>query len=643
MDISQIFSDDGLLSQSLTGFTSRLSQQKMAEAVALAIKTDDQLIVEAGTGTGKTFAYLIPALLANKKTIISTGTRALQDQLFFKDLPIIRKIMSNSTRVALLKGRANYLCHHRLEQNLTDGRFASREETHQLQLINEWTSTTHTGDISELTAVPEDSTLWSRVTSTTENCLGQECAFYKNCFVMKNRQTAMAADLVVVNHHLFFADVALQEEGFGELLPNTEVVIFDEAHQLPELVSQFFSIKLTGRQLIELARDIESEVFLAAPDLVELPSLCQHLIAGTQAFRMGLSVGLQRAPWPEQKSVAFQDSIDQIKRILNALETELKMAAVRSKGLESVWRRSHEIIERFDKLTGETPENTIHWFETHTHSFTIQLTPMVVSEQFNQFISSKKQSIIFTSATLTANNSFQIFSEQLGLNKTVKIQLESPFDYRKQALLYVPRHLPDPRITTYSQQLVSAAMPILELTEGRSFILCTSHRAVEEIASELNKTNQFELLIQGTLPKKNLLEKFIQTPRAILIGTGSFWQGVDVKGNALSCVIIDKLPFSSPDDPVLKARLQRLRQQGIDPFYSYQLPQAVLTLKQGIGRLIRDVYDHGILLIGDPRLVGSRYGSHFLRSLPSMRRTREIEVVRDFWHEKSLQSSSGIS
>jgi len=633
MNLVDVFSEDGLLSRSVPGFTPRLAQKKMAEAVELAIKTCDHLIVEAGTGTGKTFAYLIPALLSEKKTIISTGSRALQEQLFFKDLPIILKMLSSTLSVALLKGRANYLCHYRLEQSVTDGRFNSREEVHQLSLIREWSAATRKGDIAELNSIPEDSILWPLVTSTADNCLGQECAFFKNCFVVKARQAAMAADVVIVNHHLFFADMALQEDGFGELLPENDVVIFDEAHQLPELASQFFSIKLTSRQLFELARDIESEVLSSAADLADLQLFSKQLIMVTQNLRLDLAQGLQRAPWPVKKSDKLIDAILQVSKVLHSLENQLKVAAVRGKGLETVWRRVLVMIETFALLTGDTPENMIHWFETHTKSFTVQLTPMVIAKEFSALLEAKNQAVIFTSATLTANNNFQVFADALGLQQTIKIQLDSPFDYQKQAVLYVPRGLPDPRKIEYIPALVKAAMPILELTNGRAFFLSTSFRAMDQIFAELNETNDFQLFIQGSLPKKNLLEKFIQTPRAILIGTASFWQGVDVRGAALSCVIIDKLPFVSPDDPVLQARLQRLRQQGQDPFRVYQLPNAVLTLKQGVGRLIRDIEDKGILLIGDSRLVGARYGSVFLQSLPNMRRTRDIETVRAFWSE----------
>lgn len=631
MDLDSIFIEGGLLSQAVAGFTPRLSQKKMAEAVDAIIKTNGHLVVEAGTGTGKTFAYLIPAFLSGKKTIISTGSRALQEQLFFKDLPFVRQLLKSPLVVTLLKGRANYLCHYRLEQNILDGRFISREEIHQLSLVREWVSSTQSGDIAELTVVPEDASIWARVTSTIDNCLGQECPFVKNCFVVKARQSAMIADVVIVNHHLFFANMALQKDGFGELLPKNEVVIFDEAHQLPELISQFFSIKVSGRQLLELSRDINLEIATNAVDLVALPLLTQKLITIAHELRLALSPHIQRAPWPEIKSSALSQAIKQLHEILILIEGELKIAAVRTKGLENAWRRTLELIERYFLLFDDTPENMIHWFETHSQSFSVHLTPMLLAKEFIQFLAKKDQSIIFTSATLTANNRFDIFVQALGLKHAIQLQLDSPFDYQKQSILYVPRGLPDSRQPEYIAALVHAAIPVLELTNGRTFFLSTSHRALEEITRLLREKTHFHLLVQGSMPKKKLLEAFIHTPRAVLLGTGSFWQGVDVRGEALSCVIIDKLPFTAPDEPILQARLQQLRRQGEDPFYVYQLPQAVLLLKQGMGRLIRDAHDRGILLIGDSRLVGARYGNVFLRSLPVMPRTRNLEVVRDFW------------
>jgi ATP-dependent DNA helicase DinG len=631
-----ILGDDGLLKQAITGFKPRAAQQQMAEAIERSIQLDAKLVVEAGTGTGKTFAYLIPAFLSEKKTIISTGTKNLQDQLFLKDIPIIKQILSSTLKVVLLKGRSNYLCQYRLVNSKEDGRFASRQLAGQLQEIAEWSSRTNTGDIAELAHIPEDSGIWPFVTSTPDNCLNQDCDFYNDCHVVKARQNALAADIVVVNHHLFFADMALQEEGFGELLPGAELIIFDEAHHLPDIASQFFSTSLTGRQLTEFARDTEAEGLESAKDMAEIGGAAMQLQIAVQDLRSALGTDLRRMPWPETQSQTLKNAIELVKARLQRLDEILKPIAVRSKGLENCARRAAQLIARFHLVTGETPDDTVHWFETHLQSFTIQLTPMIVAEYFKKYLSIPKRSWIFTSATLTVNNSFQLFVDTMGLEKALHLQFKSPFDYQQQALLYVPRGLPDPKAKDYTEKLIEAAIPVLEATQGKAFLLFTSYKALELAAELLKKRVSYPLLLQGSMPKRDLIEKFKTLGNAILLGTSSFWYGVDVRGDALSCVIIDKLPFAAPDDPILQARIKMLRKQGIDPFSHVQLPQAVLTLKQGVGRLIRDVEDRGVLMICDPRLVGNRYGSVFLQSLPDMPRTRELQKVQDFFENNHL-------
>lgn len=628
---TDVLTEDGLLKKAISGFTPRDSQQQMADAIERTIEVNGQLVVEAGTGTGKTFAYLIPAFLSQKKTIISTGTKNLQDQLFFKDIPIIKKIFSLPNKIVLLKGRANYLCRYRLKNSNEDGRFISRQLIHQLQQVVEWSSATQTGDVAELTTIPEDSGIWPYVTSTVENCLNQDCEFYNDCHVVKARQHALTADIVVVNHHLFFADMALQEEGFGELLPGAEVVIFDEAHHLPEIASQFFSTTITGRQINELARDVDAEGLLHAKDMAEIGGACTLLQIAVQEMRNALGADLKRAPWPESPAKPLQNAIDQVKAKLKRLDEVLKPISMRSKGLENCSRRAIQLIERFNFLTGITPDDTIHWFETHLQSFTLQFTPMVVADYFKKYLAGKKRAWIFTSATMTVKNSFSLFVDSMGLDHAMKLQLKSPFDYQQQALLYLPRGLPDPRASHYTEKLIEAAIPVLEATQGKAFILFTSYRAMEFAATKLKDAIPFPILLQGTMPKRELIEQFKTLGNAVLLGTSSFWYGVDVRGDALSCVIIDKLPFAAPEDPILQARIRMLRKQGIDPFLNYQLPQAVLMLKQGVGRLIRDATDRGILMICDPRLVGNRYGETFLQSLPDMPRTRDLNKVKAFF------------
>jgi ATP-dependent DNA helicase DinG len=630
-----ILCEGGLLTHAIPSFTPRSAQQEMAAAIENAINHNAQLIVEAGTGTGKTFGYLVPILLAEKKTIISTGTKNLQDQLFFNDIPIIKKIMADefsiAPKVVLLKGRANYLCLHRMGTAREDGRFASRELVNELNTVYEWSAVTSQGDISELATISEDSAVWSYVTSTAENCLNQDCEFYQACHVMKARQQALTADIVIVNHHLFFADLALQEEGFGELLPGTDVVIFDEAHHLPDVASYFFSTVLSSRQLTELAHDCEAESAAGAQDMSQIDALSAELQRAVIAMRSALGTEQRSQPWPELLPQPLISAISHIKDILKDFAAVLKEAAVRSKGLENCWRRMAAITENFDKLTLNAPINTVHWYEIHTHSFTLHLTPLIVAEYFKKYLRDRNRTWIFTSATLTVKNNFNLFTDTLGLENTLQLQLKSPFNYAEQALLYAPRGMPDTRADNYIEAVIDAAIPVLEASQGKAFILFTSHRALERAAAYLGNRVPYTILRQGTKPKRQLIDEFKALGNAILLGTSSFWYGVDVRGDALSCVIIDKLPFAAPEDPILRAKIKMFREQGKDPFWSFQLPQAVLTLKQGAGRLIRDITDRGVLMICDPRLVGGRYGDVFLQSLPAMARTRDIDKVRDFF------------
>lgn len=633
MQISEFLDKDGLLSKIIPGFTPRESQKQMAEAITKAIELETSLVIEAGTGTGKTFSYLIPIFLSQKKTIISTGTKNLQDQLFFKDIPVIKQLFSFPRKIVLLKGRANYLCLYRLENNLQDGRFISRREVTQLHQIHEWSSLTTTGDIAELTDIPEESsTIWYHVTSTIDNCLNQDCEFYKKCFVVKARHEAKDADIVIVNHHLFFADLRLQETGFGELLPSADIVVFDEAHHLRELASIFFSSRISSRQLLELARDSEVEYSKMAKDMQTLRDASVDLQNAVREMRDHFGFDSKRSAWPETPIMKISESINAVKESLRILENHLKLAAERSKGLENCWRRTTQLISSFAVHTEEQHKDTVHWFETFSNGFSIHLTPMNVANQFKMHLAERKRTWIFTSATLTIQNSFHLFVESLGLEQSMQLQLGSPFDYKKQCLLYAPRGLPNPNASNYVEQMVDRIIPVLTITQGRAFILFTSYKALEEASALLKLQIPYPILVQGELSKRQLIEQFKQLGNAVLCGTSSFWYGVDVRGDSLSCVIIDKLPFSTPDEPVLKARIQMLRKQGLDPFIQYQLPNAVLILKQGAGRLIRDIEDRGILMICDPRMVGSRYGETFIRSLPPMSRTRDLKKVNEFFN-----------
>jgi ATP-dependent DNA helicase DinG len=633
--ITGLLGSDGPLAASLPGFSPRLEQQQMAEAVAAAIAGREHLVVEAGTGTGKTFAYLLPALQSRLKVIISTGTRHLQDQLYGKDLPVIRAAFNLPARVALLKGRANYLCWHRLETAAGDARKLNRGQLQELEQVRAWSGRTQGGDIAELGAVAEDSSIWPRVTSTVENCLGQECEHFQACFVVKARRAALEADVVVINHHLLFADMVLREEGFGELLPGADACIIDEAHQLPEVASLFFGTTLSSHQLRDLARDVRTEHLREAGDMQDLPAAAEQLEQLVPRLRLALGRAERRAPWSAvAQSGELQELLQQLATELQQLAEWLEYAAERGKGLDSCRQRARLLLQRLETLQDHAAGEYIHWFETQRTAFRLNLTPLDIAPAFSACLQGLANAWIFTSATLAiGNNDFSHFTGQLGLEDARLLQLESPFDYRNNALLYLPDDMPDPNQPAYVDAVVGCARDVLAASRGRAFLLFTSHAALQAAAAQLRDTLSWPLLVQGEAPRRELLARFRELGNAVLLGTSSFWEGVDVRGEALSCVIIDKLPFGSPGDPVLQARIEALRNQGGNPFMQHQLPAAVITLKQGIGRLIRDCADRGVLVVCDPRLRTRSYGRIFLNSLPAMPRTRSLDAVQDFFAE----------
>jgi ATP-dependent DNA helicase DinG len=649
--INEILGPAGPLSRHLSGFAPRAQQQAMAETVAQVLARDGLLIAEAGTGTGKTFAYLVPALLYSytqgKKVMISTGTKNLQDQLFHRDLPLLREALGIPVSVALLKGRANYLCPHRLA--LLEGRQLRAEQQDQLARIRTWLGRTERGDIAELTAVSEDAPIWPLVTSTTDNCLGSECPVFSDCFVNKARKDAQAAEVLVVNHHLFFADLALRDEGFGEVLPGVNAFIFDEAHQLPEVASNFFGVNLSGRQLLELGRDTLVELHAEAPDVDSVETGITKLEKAVRDFRLALGIDNQRAPWTNvSDDQALNNAADDLVAALSRLDEELEGLAERGKGLERCWRRCLELQARLaqflDGMEEDEGPGHIQWFETHSRGFVVHMTPLHVSDTFRNYIDQRRGAWVFTSATLAVADSFQHFARELGIEDAQAERWDSPFDFAHQALLYVPTELPQPNTPSYTPAVIEAALPVIRASGGRTFFLTTSYRALHQVAEQLAEHIDYPLLVQGSLPRGELLQRFRELGNAVLVGTSSFWEGVDVRGEALSCVIIDKLPFSSPGDPVLQARLDAMRSQGLNPFFDYQIPQAVITLKQGVGRLIRDVSDRGVLMICDPRLFGKGYGRTFRNSLPPMPVSRDLADVQAFFAgDAQAGASSGVA
>ena len=611
----------------------------MAEAILDAIERTGVLVAEAGTGTGKTFAYLVPALLAGGKVIVSTGTKTLQDQLFDRDLPAVREALASGTTAALLKGRANYVCLYRLARASSDARLATREEAVQLNHIVRFAKLSVTGDRADLAEVPEDAPVWAHASSTRENCLGQECPDYGDCFVMRARRNALAADVVVVNHHLFFADVVLRDEGIAELLPSCNTLIFDEAHQLPETARNFFGERISTSQLLEMARDARVELRAAggAAAAPEYDQLVTRLEKAARDVRLSLGEAGARLGWSQAMRLpGFADALEKLSQALEQLAAPLAAQAERSEGLASCERRIGEARAILARLRDDESGDEVRWVEALSHAALLHLTPLSSGELFRKQMADHPRSWIFTSATLAVGEDFSHFKRELGLDqaetRAEARRWSSPFDFARQALLYVPKGLPaDPNDPAFTEAVVQAALPVLQASAGRAFLLFTTLRALRRAHDLLRGRIDFPLLVQGTGSRSELLARFRSLGNAVLLGSQSFWEGVDVRGEALSLVVIDKLPFAPPDDPVLSARIEGLRERGGNPFTELQLPQAVLQLKQGAGRLIRDETDRGVLMLCDPRLVSRPYGRRIIQSLPPMKFTRNLADVEGFF------------
>lgn len=610
----------------------------MAEAIARAVEESRNLIAEAGTGTGKTFAYLVPAILSGKKVIISTGTKNLQDQLFNKDLPVIRKAIKKPFVAALLKGRSNYLCTYRLKNAFESTLGFNKEDAAALAKIRSWAQRTKIGDVSEMSEVAEADPIWYQATSSAENCLGQDCPDYAECFLVKARKKAQEAEILVVNHHLLCADWSIRDSGFGELLPDADVVIIDEAHQLADTASNFLGINIGGRQLNDLASDALVEYFKDATDIPALRTACEDLDHEVKDLRLAFGIELRRGEWHEiENNPKIAAGLTAVKEQLQRLNDQLELASVKTKGLESCFKRAEELLQQLKIVIDDDSGKWIRWYEVHKKTFTLSRTPLDIAAEFSSFMQRHQAVWIFTSATLSVAHKFDHFSNNLGLVDAASASWGSPFDYANQSLFYHPKGLPQPNDPEFIPLIMNFALPVLQASKGRAFFLFTSHRALKQAETLLKDKLDYPLLVQGSRPKGLLLEQFKAAGNAVLLGTSSFWEGVDVRGEALSCVIIDKLPFSSPGDPVLKARLNAMERQGRNPFFEHQLPAAVIALRQGIGRLIRDVKDRGVLMVCDPRLLKRSYGQIFLDSVPPMKRTRDIEDVRAFFQQETEQ------
>ena len=614
----------------------------MAKAIADAIAGQKTLIAEAGTGTGKTFAYLVPALLWGGKTVISTGTKNLQDQLYLRDIPTVRKALNAPVSVALLKGRANYLCHFHLERTLQNGRLTSREDVGFLREISRFIKTTSTGDKAELSKVPENASVWNLVTSTRDTCMGSECQYYNDCFVMKARKEAQQADVVVVNHHLFFADVALKDTGVAELLPSANTIIFDEAHQLPETATLFFGETVSTSQIIELCRDVLAEGLSHARDGADWSQLSGAVERAARDLRLTFPQdSVKLAAHQIAPSSPFFPALEAVQDELAAMIEVLEDQAQRAETLEQCRVRAVELAARLGAWTAGGEQATsdpdkVLWVEAYASSLQLHQTPLSIAPIFSKQREGPPRSWIFASATLAVKNDFNHYTAQMGMMNESARTWPSPFDYGNQGLLYVPNDMPQANAPGYTDAVIDAALPVIEAAGGRAFLLCTTIRAVNRAAERLREEFEqrglpFPLMVQGESGRTELLDRFRAAGNAVLIGSQSFWEGVDVRGEALSVVIIDKLPFAPPDDPVLAARIAALEKKGLNGFVHHQLPSAIINLKQGAGRLIRDETDRGVLMICDTRLITKPYGRRIWQSLPAFKRTRDLEQVRAFF------------
>lgn len=677
-------SDGGALAVKIEGFAPRGSQQQLSMAIAETVEDRAVLLAEAGTGTGKTFAYLVPALLSGLKTIVSTGTRALQDQLYHRDLPRVRDALGVGIKTSLLKGRANYLCKYRLEKSKGEPRFTSKDQITHFQRIVAWSGRTRMGDLAELDALPEDSPLLPMVTSTTDNCLGSECPFWDDCFVVQARQRAQAADVVVVNHHLLLADLALKQEGFGEILPGAQVFVVDEAHQLPELAAQFFGEGLSARPLVEVARDALAECKTTTGALAVLQAPARELEEAARDLRVAMEPLPPRGTrWRAMQEPGVFDALGALDDALCAFIDALAPLRESAPGFDSCHARAldnrarllrwappdfarrreaaddghgaqlhadlpmHEdVVEHeyehvdasqdSDDATPDPRAYDVRWYELSPRGFRLQRTPLDVSGPLRNHREQSRAAWVFTSATLAVAGGFDHLSVRLGLDAPRTLLAPSPFDWPHQALCYLPQRMPEPNSRDYTNAVIDAVRPVLEASGGRAFVLFASHRALRE-AAELLRGGPWPLFVQGEAPRSVLLQRFRDSGNGVLLGAASFREGVDVAGDALSVVVIDKLPFAAPDDPVFEARLDAIRREGGNPFRDEQLPQAVIALKQGVGRLIRTETDRGVLVLCDPRLIGKSYGRTFLDSLPPFARTRSLDDVRAFFHRPSTE------
>ena len=637
--IEEFFKSSGPLSLIVNNFHERQEQVDMAKIVNEAIEEKKSLIVEAGTGVGKTFAYLAPALMNGGKVVISTATKNLQEQLFFKDIPTIRDALKIPIDIKILKGRSSYICHLRMENALIEGQFLNKEDAKYIHEIKKISDHSNTGEISEFHNIPESSSIWPFVTSTKENCLGQDCEFYKSCFVVKARKEAITSEVVIVNHHLFFADFVLKDAELSEILPKADTVIFDEAHKVPEVASIFFGENVSTNQIIYLIQDMQKILSNQVKDKQKLVELAKFIVDKTNHLGSLFDSRNQRIGIEKIDNLnIFKEKIIDLTSELIKLCEFFGAYSDQDNDFKRLLERSEEIVLKLTRWAQETNQNYVHWVEIFSKAIQFNITPISIADNFKKFQDNSETAWIFTSATLAVNSNFSHFQSLMGLEDEKTKLLKSPFNYSKNAYLYVPKDMPETSSRLFNNHLVSQVYPLLIASKGRAFILSTSIRSMNEITSLLK--DEFEkydinypILTQGTGSKTKLLDQFKNHGNAVLIGSLSFWEGVDVRGSDLSLVIIDKLPFQSPGDPIFESKINMLSAKGINAFITFQLPKAIISFKQGAGRLIRDELDKGVLMVCDQRIISKPYGKKFWRSLPDFKRTREkidvIEFLKD--------------